>query len=99
MCFTVDPVSGNDRIVVNANYGLGESVVGGYATPDTYLVDRRSFAPTSQVAGQKKIQVVAGLHGVETTEVPASKQGGALPDIATGGGSREARDRGRGPPR
>jgi len=75
VCFTVDPMSGTDRIVVNANYGLGESVVGGYATPDTYLVDRRSYALASQVAGQKKIQVVAGLRGVETTEVPASKQG------------------------
>ncbi|RLB45148.1 MAG: hypothetical protein DRH23_14875, partial [Deltaproteobacteria bacterium] len=74
VCFTVDPMSGEDRIVINANYGLGESVVGGYATPDTYHVDPRTFVPTSQVAGRKKTQIVAGPSGVETTEVPADKQ-------------------------
>ncbi len=74
VCFTVDPMSGEDRIVINANYGLGESVVGGYATPDTYHVDPRTFAPTLQVAGRKKTQIVAGPRGVETTEVPADKQ-------------------------
>jgi phosphohistidine swiveling domain-containing protein len=74
VCFTVDPVSGDDRIVINANYGLGESVVGGHATPDTYVVDPRSFAPMSQVAGHKKTQVVAGEQGVETIDVPVDMQ-------------------------
>jgi len=74
VCFTVDPVSGGNQIVINANYGLGESVVGGYATPDSYVVDGQSFAPVSEVAGHKKTQVVAGEDGVETTEVPADKQ-------------------------
>ena len=74
VCFTVDPMSGADRIVINANYGLGESVVGGYATPDTYVVDRRTLSPISQLAGDKKVQVVAVLHGVETTEVPADER-------------------------
>jgi phosphohistidine swiveling domain-containing protein len=75
VCFTVDPMSGKERIVVNANYGLGESVVGGYVTPDTYLVDRRGCVPMSQVVGQKETQMVMGLRGVETTEVPMSKRG------------------------
>lgn len=74
VCFTVDPVSGDDRIVINANYGLGESVVGGHATPDTYVVDSLGFAAISHVAGSKKTQVVAGEHGVETIEVPADMQ-------------------------
>lgn len=29
-----------DEIVISANFGLGESVVGGTVTPDTYVVDR-----------------------------------------------------------
>jgi phosphohistidine swiveling domain-containing protein len=74
VCFTVDPVSGADQIVINANYGLGESVVGGYATPDTYVVDGRTFAVVSQLAGCKTTQVVAGERGIETTTVPAEKQ-------------------------
>ncbi|TFH32174.1 MAG: hypothetical protein E4H00_01970, partial [Myxococcales bacterium] len=74
VCFTVDPVSGDDRIVINANYGLGESVVGGHAAPDTYVVDPHSFTPMSHVTGNKKTQVVAGEHGVETIDVPADMQ-------------------------
>jgi pyruvate,water dikinase len=41
--FTVDPVSGSrDRLVVEANWGLGESVVSGGVTPDHWEVDRDS---------------------------------------------------------
>jgi phosphohistidine swiveling domain-containing protein len=74
VCFTIDPVSGDNRIVINANYGLGESVAGGYATPDTYVVDGDDFSPVSKLAGDKKTQIVAGELGVETTDVPADKQ-------------------------
>jgi pyruvate,water dikinase len=39
--FTVDPVSGDrDRLVVEANWGFGESVVSGHVTPDHWEVDR-----------------------------------------------------------
>jgi pyruvate, water dikinase len=39
--FTVDPVSGDrDRLVVEANWGFGESVVSGLVTPDHWEVDR-----------------------------------------------------------
>lgn len=74
VCFTVDPVSGADQIVINANYGLGESVVGGFATPDTYLVDGQTFAVVSALTGSKETQVVAGERGVTTVEVPDHKQ-------------------------
>jgi pyruvate,water dikinase len=41
--FTVDPVSGDrDRLVVEANWGLGESVVSGGVTPDHWEVNRDS---------------------------------------------------------
>jgi pyruvate, water dikinase len=41
--FTVDPVSGDrGRLVVEANWGLGESVVSGGVTPDHWEVDRDS---------------------------------------------------------
>jgi pyruvate,water dikinase len=39
--FTMDPVSGDrDRLVVEANWGFGESVVSGHVTPDHWEVDR-----------------------------------------------------------
>jgi len=42
--FSVDPIS-EDRntIMIEGAYGLGEVVVSGFVTPDTYLVDKNSF--------------------------------------------------------
>jgi pyruvate,water dikinase len=38
--FTTDPVTGDDRVVVEAAFGLGEVVVSGQVEPDTYVVDK-----------------------------------------------------------
>jgi phosphoenolpyruvate synthase/pyruvate phosphate dikinase len=40
--FTANPLTGaRDELVVNAAWGLGEAVVGGLVTPDTYVLPRR----------------------------------------------------------
>jgi pyruvate,water dikinase len=41
--FTSDPVTGDPKVVIEAGFGLGESIVGGEITPDTYLVDQKSL--------------------------------------------------------
>ncbi len=38
--FTVDPNSEMPHIIIEAGYGLGEALVGGKVTPDTYVVDK-----------------------------------------------------------
>jgi len=38
--FTVDPNSELPHIIIEAGYGLGEAMVGGKVTPDTYVVDK-----------------------------------------------------------
>ncbi|MFZ5845302.1 MAG: phosphoenolpyruvate synthase [Patescibacteria group bacterium] len=41
--FTVDPVTNNKQhLVIEAVYGLGETVVGGMVTPDHYIVDKKT---------------------------------------------------------
>jgi pyruvate,water dikinase len=41
--FTANPVSGErGEIIINASYGLGEAVVSGMVTPDTYVVHRET---------------------------------------------------------
>jgi pyruvate,water dikinase len=43
VAFTLDPVTGDrGRLVVEANWGLGESVVSGQVTPDYWTVERDS---------------------------------------------------------
>ena len=65
--FTADPVSGsNSVVVVNANFGLGESVVSGSSDPDTIRVDRDPNDPHnpaklqlgSMQVGEKKTRIV-----------------------------------------
>ena len=38
--FTVDPGSEGTHLLLEAGYGLGEAIVGGEVTPDTYTVDK-----------------------------------------------------------
>jgi pyruvate, water dikinase len=41
--FTVNPATNNkNEIVIEAVYGLGESIVGGQVNPDTYIVDKNT---------------------------------------------------------
>lgn len=42
--FTIDPVSNNkDTIVVDAGYGLGETIVSGSITPDRYKINKKTM--------------------------------------------------------
>lgn len=54
VAFTVDPVSGQrDRIVLNAAWGLGASVVDGLVEPDTFVVERNDLRIVSRTIGDK----------------------------------------------
>ena len=56
--FSLNPVTNNyDEAVVNANWGLGETVVSGTATPDTYLVDKIRFKVQSKTLGKKETSI------------------------------------------
>lgn len=54
--FSRHPVTGSDSVVINAAYGLGESVVSGMVTPDSFEVDKLTQSITSQL-GFKECQV------------------------------------------
>lgn len=54
VAFTVDPVSGQrDRVVLNAAWGLGASVVDGLVEPDTFVVERTGPRIVSRTIGDK----------------------------------------------
>jgi len=60
--FTADPVTGDrERIVVDANPGLGEAVVSGLVTPDHYVLDRRGRVRESTL-GRREV-VIRGAAG------------------------------------
>ena len=71
--FTANPATGErGEMVVNASFGLGEAVVSGQVTPDTYVVDRQTLTAKDTVIGEKSRQIVAaGAQGTHFTEVAA----------------------------
>ncbi|TGE39889.1 pyruvate, phosphate dikinase [Desulfosporosinus fructosivorans] len=73
--FTCDPRTGRqDILLINANYGLGESVVSGMVEPDEYHLDPTPSLPTviAKKIGTKKSQVVV-KEGGGTEIVPSDK--------------------------
>ena len=80
--FTANPNTGaRDELVVNASFGLGEAIVSGEVTPDTYVLDRKSLTPKETRLGSKVVMIVAadgqGTGGQKTTakDVPEAWRG------------------------
>jgi pyruvate, water dikinase len=68
--FTCDPVSGSDHILVEACWGLGESVVQGMVVPDRYRMTRDGQV-LERIPGSKdrSVRLAAG-GGTEHQAVP-----------------------------
>jgi pyruvate,water dikinase len=59
--FTIDPDSGfQNAIVINGSYGLGEYVVQGKVTPDSFMVFKPTVGILEKVLGVKRIKLVRG---------------------------------------
>ncbi|QEH38357.1 Phosphoenolpyruvate synthase [Aquisphaera giovannonii] len=70
--FSIDPVGGRlDRLVIDANYGLGESVVSGEGEVDHFELDKGSLEITCRSIGHKDRRVVTSGGGVGEEAVPA----------------------------
>ncbi|KAK2148271.1 hypothetical protein LSH36_506g02049 [Paralvinella palmiformis] len=75
--FTCDPVTGNPAcMVINANYGLGESVVSGSTEPDMITINRswdNQLVIGKKQVGHKNLQMVLkDSGGVESKNVSGS---------------------------
>lgn len=67
--FTADPNTGNRSImIIEANWGLGESVVGGEAMPDVYVLDKESLEFVDTKLGSKKRCITCQEVGVAEVE-------------------------------
>jgi pyruvate,water dikinase len=71
VAFTANPITGSrDEIVLTASYGLGESIVGGTVTPDTYVLTKRELEIISRTIGAKERMTVPVPGGTRETAVP-----------------------------
>jgi len=75
--FTLNPVTGDrNQIVIEANWGLGESVVSGAVTPDYFVVDKNTMQIIERKIVKKTVEYVRDPETGETihAEVPLERQ-------------------------
>ena len=69
--FSANPITGDrDEVMINASWGLGESIVGGTVTPDTFIVRKSDLAIISQTIADKQHMTVSAPGGTHEVDVP-----------------------------
>ncbi|KYH42185.1 MAG: phosphoenolpyruvate synthase [Candidatus Bathyarchaeota archaeon B26-2] len=77
VAFTINPVTGDpSQIVIEGNWGLGESVVSGAVTPDDYIVDKETLKVIDKRIAKKTVEYVRDPETGKTihAEVPPERQ-------------------------
>lgn len=77
ICFTTHPVTNDkDQIVIEAGYGLGEAIVGGIITPDTYIVHsyKNHFDILDVNISKQTIMIIKSNTGTKEVKIPKLKQ-------------------------
>jgi pyruvate,water dikinase len=75
--FTLNPVTGDtSEIVIEGNYGLGETVVSGAVNPDDFVVDKTTLKIKERRIARKTVQYVRNQKTGETVHsaVPEDEQ-------------------------
>ena len=97
VAMTLDPTNGDRCIVaIESSFGLGETVVGGTVTPDSFRVDKVMLEIVSTEISDKTVELVPSPDG---GVVERELEAGATPDAVAltrpGEGGRRAREAGR----
>lgn len=74
--FSLNPITNDfDEAVIDASWGLGESVVSGRITPDHWVVDKFTREVLERKVGAKQIEIVLAVEGGvrETTSRPSNE--------------------------
>lgn len=75
VAFTVHPVTEDqDQMVIEGGYGLGEAIVGGLITPDTYIVSKKRLEILDRNVVAQKIMIKRFKNGTKESKVLKVKQ-------------------------
>ena len=73
--FTLNPANGDQsKVRIEANWGLGEAVVSGTVTPDSFLVDKPVYKIVDRNVKQKDVMTVPTDAGTEEVEIDDDKR-------------------------
>lgn len=69
--FSANPLTGcRDEVVINASWGLGESIVGGSVTPDSFVARKADGTLISRQIAAKQRMTIARPGGTREVDVP-----------------------------
>ncbi len=69
--FSANPVTANrEEIIINASWGLGESIVGGTVTPDSYVVAKSELTIIKRKIADKQRMTVMLPNGTREVGIP-----------------------------
>ena len=64
VAFSIHPTTQNSRqLIIEAGYGLGEAVVSGQITPDSYVVNKKSLKIAQKTSGTQTRALYRAQHG------------------------------------
>jgi pyruvate,water dikinase len=73
--FTANPLTGaREQVMINAAWGLGEAIVGGLVTPDSFVVNKQTGAVESQEIADKAVMTARSTDGTKEEPVQAGKR-------------------------
>jgi pyruvate,water dikinase len=77
IAFTVHPVTQDrNQMIIEAGYGLGEAIVSGSVTPDSYVLEKKELSIIDINISEQERQIIKGLKGgVKWVPVLKSLQG------------------------
>jgi pyruvate,water dikinase len=69
--FTVHPVTQDyNQMIIEAGYGLGEAIVGGKITPDTYIIHKDTKEIIDKNISQQEMMIIRSPKGTKEIAVP-----------------------------
>lgn len=73
--FTSHPITGDtSKIVLEGNWGLGESIVQGMVTPDKFIIDKETLTLIKKKVATKEKLIEFTDQGVVTADVPQERK-------------------------
>jgi len=71
VAFTLDPLTGvRDVVIIEANFGLGDSVVGGHVNPDGFTVTKKTGEIVHRRIGDKCVRSIVAADGLRLDPLP-----------------------------
>lgn len=82
IAFTAHPVTGaTDQVVINSSWGLGEAIVAGLVTPDSFVIEKDSFVLLEREIGEKELAHLPHPGGIGTVETSLTPEQASAPSL------------------